>query len=272
MKSFLTLLFSFAITCFSFAQKTIPKTEPFVLGRIEKIKSNVLNETRTLNIYIPDSYNKNPKTAYPVIYLLDGSANEDFIHVTGLVQFLTMIQKMPESIIVGIANIDRKRDFTFPTTNVQDKKDFPTTGHSEKFLSFVEKELIPYVKKQYRTSTSTISGQSLGGLFVTETLLKKPELFDNYIIISPSLWWDDESLLVKAPELLAKKRDKKIQVFVAVGAEGKQMENDAFQLSEILAKSNDSLVSSFVKMPEENHLTILHNSLYKAFETVNKPQ
>lgn len=83
-----------------------------------------MNETRTLNIYIPDSYNKNPKTAYPVIYLLDGSANEDFIHVTGLVQFLTMIQKMPESIIVGIANVDRKRDFTFPTTNVQDKKDF----------------------------------------------------------------------------------------------------------------------------------------------------
>ncbi|PZQ80319.1 MAG: esterase [Flavobacterium johnsoniae] len=271
MKSFLTLLFSFAIT-FSFAQKTSPKTEPFVLGRIEKINSKVLNETRTLNIYIPDSYNKNPKTAYPVIYLLDGSANEDFIHVTGLVQFLTMIQKMPESIIVGIANVDRKRDFTFPTTNVQDKKDFPTTGHSEKFLSFVEKELLPYVKKQYRTSTATIAGQSLGGLFATEVLLKKPELFDNYIIISPSLWWDDESLLRKAPELLEKKRNKKIQVFVAVGSEGQQMEDDAFQLSEILAKSKDNLVSSFAKMTEENHLTILHNSLYKALEAINKTQ
>lgn len=271
MKSFLTLLFSFAITL-SFAQKASPKTEPFVLGRIEKINSKVLNETRTLNIYIPDSYNKNQKTAYPVIYLLDGSANEDFIHVTGLVQFLTMIQKMPESIIVGIANVDRKRDFTFPTTNVQDKKDFPTTGHSEKFLSFVEKELLPYVKKHYRTSTATIAGQSLGGLFVTETLLKKPELFDNYIIISPSLWWDDESLLRKAPELLEKKRNKKIQVFVAVGSEGQQMEDDAFQLSEILAKSKDNLVSSFAKMTEENHLTILHNSLYKALEAINKTQ
>lgn len=272
MKFYLTLLTSLAIMPFCFSQKSSPKTNPFVLGKIEKIQSKTLHETRTLNVYLPDSYDKNPKTAYPVIYLLDGSANEDFIHVTGLVQFLTTIQKMPESIIVGIANVDRKRDFTFPTTNLQDQKDFPTSGSSEKMLLFIENELLPYVKKHYRTNSSTLVGQSLGGLFVTETLLKKPELFNNYIIVSPSLWWDDESLLRKAPALLEKKTASKIQVYVTVGTEGQQMENDAFQLSEVLAKSKGNLQSYFVRMPEENHLTILHNALYKAFETLNKPQ
>lgn len=267
MKSFFILIFS-AFTTFCFSQTP----QAFVLGKVEKLNSKILNETRTLNVYVPDSYSKNTKASYPVIYLLDGSADEDFIHVTGLVQFLTMIQKMPESIIVGIANVDRKRDFTFPTTNVQDKKDFPLSGSSEKFMTFMEKELLPYVKKQYRTSSSTLIGQSLGGLFVTETLLRKSELFNNYIIVSPSLWWDDESLLRQAPALLEKRAASEIQVYVAVGSEGKQMEDDAFQLSEILAKSKKNLQSYFVNMPEENHLTIMHNCLYKAFETLNKPK
>lgn len=272
MKPLFVLLFSLAFSTLAFSQNSQSKSSPFVLGKIEKINSKILNETRTLNIYTPESYDKNPKNSYPVIYLMDGSADEDFIHVTGLVQFLTMIKKMPESIIIGIANVDRKRDLTFPTTNVQDKKDFPTSGGSEKFLQFIEKELLPYTKKQYRISTSTIIGQSLGGLFVTETLLKKSELFNNYIIISPSLWWDDESLLREAPKLLENRTATKIQVYVSVGSEGKQMEDDAFQLSEILAKSKRNLQSYFVSMPEENHLTILHNCLYKALETINKSQ
>ncbi|MCY1483359.1 Ferri-bacillibactin esterase BesA [compost metagenome] len=271
MKLIFTLLFSVAFAALGFSQNSLSKDNLFVLGKVEKLESKVLNETRTLNVYIPDSYDKNPNASYPVIYLLDGSADEDFIHVTGLVQFLTMIKKMPESIIIGIANVDRKRDLTFPTTNVQDKKDFPTSGSSEKFLAFIEKELLPYAKKYYRTSTSTLIGQSLGGLLVTEALLKKPELFNNYIIISPSLWWDDQSLLRQAPALLEKRTAAKIQVYVSVGSEGKQMENDAFQLSEILAKSKN-LQSYFVRMPEENHLTILHNCLYKALETLNKPK
>jgi predicted alpha/beta superfamily hydrolase len=68
---------------------------------------------------------------------------------------------MPQSIVVGIANVDRKRDFTFPTNNAKDKKDFPTTGSSEKFIDFIEKELQPHIQRNYRTGGSkTIVGQS----------------------------------------------------------------------------------------------------------------
>lgn len=109
---------------------------------------------------------------------------------------------IPESIVVCISNVDRRRDFTFPTRNELDKKDFPTTGQSQNFIGFIESELQPYIDEKYRTaSTKTLIGQSLGGLLATEVLFKKPDLFDNYIIASPSLWWDDESLLQYTPTL-----------------------------------------------------------------------
>lgn len=246
-------------------------TKPFVLGITDEIQSAQLAEKRSLNIYLPEGYDQDTKMTYPVIYLLDGSANEDFIHIAGLVQYCTMIQVMPKSIVVGIANVDRKRDFTFPTTVQQDLKDFPTTGKSKKFIAFMEKDLQPYIQQKYRTNASkTIIGQSLGGLLATEVLLKKPELFNNYVIISPSLWWDNESLLAKAPELLKSAAARNIKVYVSVGTEGKVMEQDAANLAAVLKKSADqSLQLTFNPMPAENHLTILHHSAYKAFEVLN---
>jgi predicted alpha/beta superfamily hydrolase len=242
--------------------------KPFVLGIVDKIQSAELGETRTLNIYLPEGYSPDSSTTYPVIYLLDGSANEDFIHIVGIVQFLTMIQAMPKSIVVGIANVDRKRDFTFPTTIAQDKKDYPTTGSSAKFITFIEKELQPFIQTKYKTNKiKTIIGQSLGGLLSTEILFKKPDLFDNYFIVSPSLWWDNESLLKLAPALLEKQNDRHINIFISVGNEGKQMEGDAKQLVQILQSSGKkNLQIDFVPLPDENHLTILHKSIYKLFE------
>lgn len=114
---FIILLF---IVKFNFSQTS----KPFVLGVIEEIQSKELSENRTLNIYLPEGYKQDDTTKYPVIYLLDGSADEDFIHVVGLVQFnnFPWINRVPKSIVVGIANVDRKRDFSFPTTIEEDKK------------------------------------------------------------------------------------------------------------------------------------------------------
>jgi predicted alpha/beta superfamily hydrolase len=100
---------------------------PFVLGEIEEIQSKVLAEKRVLNIYLPEGYAENDTVRYPVIYLLDGSADEDFIHIVGLVQFSSFdwVQQLPKSIVVGIATVDRRRDFTFPTTIPEDRKSIP---------------------------------------------------------------------------------------------------------------------------------------------------
>jgi predicted alpha/beta superfamily hydrolase len=237
--------------------------KPLTIGEIRIVKSKILNEERTLNIYLPQNFDKTK--SYPIIYLLDGSMNEDFIHVTGLIQFFNQMYAMPETIVVGIANIDRKRDFTFHTDLKDLQKDYPTTGHSDKFINFLEKELKPYIESQFKTTDKYLFGQSLGGLLATEILLKKPEMFNNYFIISPSLWWDDESLLKQANQFLTKIPDTKQFVYVSVGkGEHKVMVKDAEDLFDILKKSNKKNWTVEYKMMEgDNHATILHRSLYE---------
>lgn len=276
MKHLLFFGFLCLTTKGSFGQDTAgyKGDKPFVLGRIVDIPSKVLAERRTLNIYLPADYHENDSTQYPVIYLLDGSADEDFIHVAGLVQFLTFpwVHSLPNSIVVGIANVDRRRDFTFPTTIEKDKKDFPTTGQSGKFIGFLENELQPFVEKNYKTNGSkTLIGQSLGGLLATEVVFKKPSLFTDYLIVSPSLWWDRESLLSHPPKTLAPDFKNPISIFVAVGKEEKRMQDDANKLVEILRQGNKRHVKVYFEyFTNENHASILHNAVYKGLETLNK--
>lgn len=251
---------------FAFKFVTLAQTEtvkPLTIGEIRTVKSKILNEDRILNIYLPSGFDKTK--SYPVIYLLDGSMNEDFIHVSGLVQFFNLMYAMPETIVVGIANVDRKRDFTFHTDLKDLQKDYPTTGHSENFINFLEKEVKPLIEGNYKTTDKYLFGQSLGGLMATEILLKKPEMFDNYFIISPSLWWDDESLLKQAKELLSKSPDTKKFVYISVGkGEHPVMIKDAGSLYDIVKNYNKKNWKVEYKMMEgDNHATILHRTLYE---------
>ncbi len=250
------------------AQKPIAISEKsvFSIGESLRFQSGILNEQRTVNVYLPASYAADSATNYPVIYLLDGSADEDFIHISGIVQFATFswINMLPESIVIGIANVDRKRDFTYPTSIEKDKEDFPTTGESKKFIDFIENELQPLVNSHYRTDTfSTVIGQSLGGLLATEILLKKPDLFDNYVIISPSLWWDNGSLLQIDPSLALKEKG----VYIGVGKEGEIMEGQAKKLYEKLKFSEPDMRRLYFSFFEEqNHGDVLHLAVYDSFE------
>ncbi len=264
------LVFFFSVNSIHIkAQDTATQNRPFVLGRIDEIQSKILGEKRILNIYLPEGYDEKENKQYPVIYLLDGSADEDFIHIAGLVQFLNFpwVDILPKSILVGVSNVDRKRDFTFPTTVEQDKKELPTSGGSAKFIEFIRKELEPFIENHYRTNSSkTLIGQSLGGLLTTEILFKDPGLFTKYIIVSPSLWWDNESLL-KAKLVV---RKNITDVYIAVGDEEKIMVNDIHQLQSILKNSGKNIMVHFQYFPQENHGTILHKAVYDAFETFAK--
>lgn len=275
------LLFTLTfISVFAFGQKPkvkpVETTKPFVLGVIEEIQSKELAEKRVLNIYLPEGYNQNDTIKYPVIYLLDGSADEDFIHIVGLVQFNSFewIDQVPKSIVVGIATVDRRRDFTFPTTIQEDKKTDPTTGHSDKFISFIEKELQPFIETKYKTNNDkTIIGQSLGGLLATEVLLKKPTIFNKYIIISPSLWWDNGSLLNLNSNLLTENYHQQTDIYIGVGKEGltpteipRKMEVDANLLTEKIKGSKSKKVKVFFDyLPQENHATIMHQAVSNSF-------
>lgn len=245
-------------------------TNPITIGETREIKSDILKENRILLIYLPASYSSESSKKYPVIYLLDGSIDEDFIHIVGLVQFgsFSWINMIPESIIVGIANTDRKKDFTYPSTNKQDKTELPTSGKSAAFIGFIEKELQPYIDSNFSTTSSkTIIGQSLGGLLATEILFKKPNLFDKYIIVSPSLWWDNESLLALQPATYTSKKS----IYIAVGKEGTIMERTAKALHDKIneqKKTNTTVFYSF--FANQNHGDALHLAVYDAFEKLFK--
>jgi predicted alpha/beta superfamily hydrolase len=258
----------------------LPNTKTFALGTIDEIQSETLKEKRVLNIYLPEGYNPNDTVRYPVVYLLDGSADEDFIHIVGLYQFNSFpwINRVPKSIVVGIANVDRRRDFTYPTTIEKDKATYPTTGESSNFISFIVQELQPYIEKTYKTTSSkTIIGQSLGGLLAAEILLGNPALFNQYIIVSPSLWWDNGSLLKKSSEILSANFKRKTSVYIGVGKEGlipgdnpRMMEVDAKLLAEKVKSTKSKSVKVFFDyLPQEDHATILHPAVLNALRYLN---
>lgn len=255
-------------------------SKPFVLGQIVELESKVLSEKRTLNIYLPEGYDPKGTTGYPVIYLLDGSADEDFIHIVGLVQYHSFewINLVPKSIVVGIATVDRRRDFTFPTTIQADKTKYPTAGHSDSFISFLETELQPFIEREFKTTQSkTIIGQSLGGLLETEILLKKPTLFSRYIIISPSLWWNNGSLLSQDSELFEESFEKPTEIYIGVGKEGltpteipRVMEVDANLLADKIKSTKSRAVKMvFDYLQEEDHATVMHQAVLNAFRRLN---
>lgn len=259
------LLFFVVCSQFNYGQKITHKKD-FVIGETITVTSNILEEDRVINIYLPNGYNPLANKTYPVIYLLDGSTDEDFIHVSGLVQFgsFSWINMIPETIVIGIGNEDRQRDFTYPTENKQDQKDMPTAGGSEKFIKFLELELFPIIKQHYKINkTSTLVGQSLGGLLACEILFKNPELFENYIIVSPSLWWDDESILTWTPM----KYEVPKSIYIAVGKEGEIMERLANDLYLKLKQDLQENTKLFYKFfPKRDHGDALHVALYDAFE------
>ncbi len=250
----------------------IVKRSKFSIGETIEIKSKVLNETRTINIYLPNSYQEDTIRKYPVIYLLDGSKDEDFIHIAGLVQFCSFswIKIIPESIVVGIGNVDRKRDFTYPSSVELDRKEFPTSGKSENFINFISSELQVMINENYRaTKEKTIIGQSLGALLATEILFKKPEMFDHYIIISPSLWWDNERLL----KFELKDSLKEKSVYIGVGKEGEIMERLARALfDKLLLEKKDLLKIHYGFFEKQNHGDALHLAVYDAFEKIFKKE
>ena len=171
-----------ALAVCAHAQARLPsgeKAAPLAFGETFTIDSKILNETRRVNVYAPHGYKESAETRLPVLYMPEGGMAEDFLHVAGLVQVSVGNGTMRPFLLVGIENTQRRRDMTGPTENENDKKIAPRVGGSEAFRRFIRDELMPQVKGRYRTTNETaIVGESLAGLFVVETFLLEPDLFD----------------------------------------------------------------------------------------------
>ncbi len=231
-------------------------------GTVSTLHSAALGEDRRLNVYVPAGFPDS--THFDVLYLLDGSAHEDYLHVTGVVDYFVTYGMLPPTMVVGISNVDRRRDFTQPTRVPDDRKAYPTSGHSDAFVTFLGEELLPYVDAHWKTTaTRTIVGQSLGGLLATQVLLEHPAYFTRYLIVSPSLWWDEQSLIKGAPAALAAHATAGRTVFVSVSEEPDDMKSTARALDVALNGAHwPGMREMFQFYPRETHATDLHISVY----------
>jgi predicted alpha/beta superfamily hydrolase len=217
MRNILYILLFLPLT--SFGQASNQNDNKISIGTIETIQSTILNEKREMLVYVPSSGSATNKTRYPVMYLLDGYS---FFHsATGMVQYLSAIGKMPEMIVVAIVNTDRVRDLT-PTHSTswsdgeQDANHFKNSGGGEKFISFIERELIPYIDSHYKTEPYRMFvGHSLGGLTVLNTLINNPKLFNSYMAIDPTIWWDNKTIMTQAAIVLKQKQYTGKKLFFA---------------------------------------------------------
>lgn len=245
---------------------------PLVIGETFTIGSKILNETRRVNVYLPPGYKESSTMRLPVLYMPDGGLAEDFLHVAGLVQVSVGNETMRPFLLVGIENTERRRDMTGPTENEKDKKIARRVGGSAEFRKFIRSELMPQIKTRYRTTEEkAIVGESLAGLFVVETFLLEPDLFDTYIAFDPSLYWNNQKLVNDAAERLRARPKLNKTLYLAQSSE-EGVEGVAQKFAEILGKNAPTgIIWHFEKMPDEKHSTIYHPAALKAFRAIFKP-
>ena len=242
------------------------------IGQTFTLPSAVLGETRRINVYLPPAYADSATRRLPVLYMPDGGLKEDFLHVAGLVQVLTGNGTMRPFILVGIENTARRRDLTGPTTNAEDQKIAPRVGGSAAFRQFIRTELMPAVRQRYRTTAETaIVGESLAGLFVVETLVQEPTLFDTYVAFDPSLWWNNGALTDQADRQLRAYAGAPKTLYVAFSRDALGAVSTRRFAAALRHAARPAISWHYQLMPEENHATIYQPAAIKAFRTVFKP-
>ena len=249
-----------------------PSAAPLAIGETFALQSKILGETRRINVYLPSGYSASPSTRFPVLYMPDGGIGEDFLHVAGLVQVSVGNGTMRPFILVGIENTERRRDLTGPTEVADDRKIAPHVGGSGRFRSFLRDELMPQVEKRYRTTKErAIVGESLAGLFVVETFLVEPELFDTYMAFDPSLWWNGQKLVNEAPQRLDGHPKLEKTLYMASSSD-QGIEDGPQKLVDALREhAPPGLHWHYEKMPGEKHSTIFHPAALLAFRAVLAP-
>lgn len=245
---------------------------PLSIGETFEIESSALGERRRINVYLPAAYRASDDARLPVLYMPDGGLQEDFLHVAGLVQVLSGNGGMRPVILVGIENTQRRRDLTGPTEDPEDRAIAPQVGGAAAFRMFLRDELMPRIEARYRTTDEdAIVGESLAGLFVIETLAQEPTLFDRYIAIDPSLWWNRKALAESAPQWLARASDAPVHVHIASGREAIESPTPQRFIRALQTRAPSDWTVTHTPFPQESHATVFHPAALQAFRTVFAP-
>ena len=258
--TFTILMFLFILPLVLTAQQ---KRERIVIGEKITLRSEILGEERTLSIYLPSEY-ENSEKSFPVLYLLDGEWH--FHHVTGILQFFEFSKKDIQMIVVAVVNTHRGRDFS-PSTWPGYKT---YTGGADNFNLFLEKELIPFVQQNYRTTPyKVLTGHSLAGTFTLYSFLSRPELFDAYISLSPCLFWHDRFMLKTAEKFLKTQRNlNKILYIAHEYKEGIQVSTMEEFTTALNSRSPEGLVWTSRFKEKDDHFSYVHKAIYEGLEFI----
>ena len=238
------------------------------IGTSQTLSSKALGEPRTINVVLPAGYAKATAKRYPVIYLIDGGVDQDLLHVAGVVQLGSIWGRMGEAILVGVETKDRRRELVGKTSDPELLKKYPTAGASAAFRTFLRDEVKPLVERQYRTSgKGVVIGESLAGLFIIETFMAEPALFDGYAAIDPSLWWDKEALSRRTAAIGTAQRGKRL--YVALAKE--QLETPAAANRVTAAARAAGADLCVAARPDQTHATIYQQVEAQALQFLLPP-
>jgi predicted alpha/beta superfamily hydrolase len=260
-------------------QSSIADTEKesIIIGEKLSMQSKVLDEERKYWVHLPNNYNENKR--YPVVYLLDG--NGHFEQTVGILKHMSGSGLMPEMLLVAILNTDRTRDLTpTHTTLGSDGKsdDFlKNSGGSKTFLKFIKTELMPKIENDYATAPhKVLIGHSFGGLFSLFALLEEPDLFQSYVSIDPSIWWDNQWLNTQLAIRLDTPPKNYTSLFIAAannpdrkGAPPQLMMRPQRNFFAKVSTWNSNTFSSEIEyFPNEDHGSVPLIALYKALKFI----
>jgi predicted alpha/beta superfamily hydrolase len=204
-----------------------PDTDGATLSRIH---STILNEEREYAIYLPEGYDPGGMQTYPVLYVLDGQSQSAPAAETAAM--LGRIGVIPQMIVVGVHadGTTRNQDYTPPGMRMDTDDPASPHGSGDRFLEFLEQELITTIEKEYRTARPRmLAGWSRSGLFVVYSQIANPALFDARFAQSPALWRDDNAILIRLRETLATKPTLPGFLFLSLGDKENDKMTGSFQ-------------------------------------------
>ncbi|HSR96156.1 MAG TPA: alpha/beta hydrolase-fold protein [Kofleriaceae bacterium] len=242
-------------------------TSPLTLGETFHVESKILGERRAINVWVPPACAEGA-TRCPVLYMPDGGMDEDFPHVLGSLDVSIKNELIRPVILVGIPNTERRRDLVGPTTVPEEQKAAPHAGGADRFRQFLRDELKPAIAARYRaTAESAIVGESLAGLFVLETLLVAPEMFDIYIAVDPSGWWNHQAVVRTAAARFAAWSAGPKKLYLAVAEENATYVGADVLLEAFRTAKPSGLTVRYEALPE-HHNTIYAVAAVQAFRSV----
>ena len=251
-----------------------PSPTPIVIGQSWALPSRIYDAPREINVWLPPGYEESGQT-YPVLYLLDGGVVfQDFHHISGLAQLGTVNGSTRDIIVVGVARLDRRKELALPTQDPELIARYPTQGQSARFRQFLHDEVQPWVVANFRTDgNDTVMGESLAGLFVVETFLKEPQMFNAYVAVSPSLWWDGGRLARQSGAHLRDHSNDPRTLILTIGDEGGEMQT---AMDQLVANLRDfampGVTWTYTPRPDDSHATIYHGAAMEAFRTLYPAQ